>query len=60
MVTLLKVNEVSARVAMSRMTLFRRVKAGQFPPPLRVGKSIYWTDTAVEQWIADLSTEAVA
>lgn len=38
------------RLALSPRTLENMVKAGEFPPPVRVGKFVYWSEVAVRKW----------
>ena len=49
--TLFKKSEVCERLAMSLRTLEGMVKAGTFPPPVRMGKYVYWSDTAIATWM---------
>jgi predicted DNA-binding transcriptional regulator AlpA len=43
---------VSARVGgLSRSTLWRRVKGGDFPQPLRVGRRVMWRARDVADYI---------
>lgn len=39
-----------ARLNISARTLENMVKAGTFPPPVRVGKYVYWSEVAVRSW----------
>jgi predicted DNA-binding transcriptional regulator AlpA len=34
----------------SSRTLENMVKAGKFPPPVRLGKQVYWSEVAVQKW----------
>lgn len=54
--------EVRARTSLSRATIWRRVRAGEFPPPVRIGSSrIAWRESEVNAWIeAQMPTMAVA
>ena len=38
------------RLAISPRTLENMVKDGGFPPPVRMGKHVYWSETAVRKW----------
>lgn len=49
---LLKKSDVCDRLALSLRTLEGMVKAGTFPPPVRMGKHVLWSQTAVESWRA--------
>ena len=52
---LLKIAEVKERTALSEPTIWRRIRDGSFPKPVRLGpKSVAWPETEIDQWIADL------
>jgi predicted DNA-binding transcriptional regulator AlpA len=38
------------RLNISERTVENMVKAGAFPPPVRVGKHVYWSEVAVKKW----------
>ena len=47
--------EVERRVGLGRSALYRAMREGRFPEPLRVGpKSVRWLLSEVEKWIVDL------
>ena len=47
--------EVERRVGLGRSALYRAMREGRFPEPLRVGpKSVRWLLSEVEQWITGL------
>ena len=48
--SLLKKTEVCERLALSLRTLESMVKARTFPPPVRMGKHVYWSDVAITNW----------
>lgn len=49
---LLKGPEVTARTGLSRITLWRKSRDGEFPAPRRtVGRRIAWLEADVEAWI---------
>ncbi len=49
---ILRPREVIARTGLSRTTIWRRVRAGSFPPPLVLGEnSIGWTAQSIEDWL---------
>lgn len=52
---LLRVASVMEKVAMSRTELHRRINAGTFPKPLKLGaRSVAWTEASVDAWIQSL------
>jgi prophage regulatory protein len=51
---ILRLRDVLVTIGLSRPTLYRMVRAGTFPPQVRLGAaSVGWLRTEVEQWIAD-------
>lgn len=49
---MLRAPEVMARIGWSRVTLWRRVRAGAFPAPVELGSNmIGWLEEEVEEWI---------
>ena len=55
---LLRIADVIEMTSMSRSTLWRLVKTGQFPAPLKVGgpkgRAVRWLRVDIEEWIANL------
>jgi prophage regulatory protein len=41
---------VCQRLSISPRTLENMTKSGQFPPAVRVGKCVYWSEVAVRKW----------
>ena len=59
--TLLTVEEAIKLTRLSRCTLYRRIKEGKFPRPLRVGpRGVRFRSDDVEAWIESLPTNEVA
>ena len=55
--TFLNFNQVSERFGVSIKTLRRMMDAGDFPRPVRVGKSrIAWPEQQLVEWIASRAT----
>ena len=49
---ILRPKEVFERVKKSRVTLWRDVRAGTFPPPIQLGpNSIGWYEHEIEHWL---------
>ena len=49
---LLTVREVMERVRMSRSTLYRLMRLGRFPEPVRVGlKAVRWKSDEIDQFL---------
>ena len=48
---MLRPTEVMARTGLSRTTIWRRVRAGKFPPPVVLGEqSIGWPESIIDEW----------
>ncbi|MCT4609150.1 MAG: AlpA family phage regulatory protein [Pelagimonas sp.] len=57
--TLLDAPDVMALLGVSRATLYRFVKAGTFPAPLKITRNMArWHVDTVEQWIAEQVAKA--
>ena len=52
---IMRIPEVVKITGLSKATIWRRVKSGDFPAPLRLGnlnsRSIGWREGEVEKWI---------
>ena len=52
---MLRIPEVVEVTGLSRTTIWRRVKSGDFPPPVRLGslatRSVGWPESQVKQWL---------
>ncbi|WP_310610274.1 AlpA family phage regulatory protein [Limnohabitans sp.] len=49
------------RLGFSKATLYRLVKAGDFPPPIRIGERISaWPSDAVDQWLKAQDRRSIA
>ena len=59
-ITLLRMHEVLQRVPFSRTTLWRRVRANEYPAPVRLGgpdsRIIAWRLVDIEAWERSLTT----
>ena len=49
---LIDLKELSRLLTRSSESLLRDVKAGRIPRPVRIGKSVRWRRTEIEDWIA--------
>lgn len=49
---LLKRSQVAAMVGLERSAIYAKLRAHQFPQPIRLGpKSVRWIEEEVRQWI---------
>ncbi|MCY3677933.1 MAG: AlpA family phage regulatory protein [Gemmatimonadetes bacterium] len=57
---ILRPRAVCDRLSISRTTLWRKQKDGDFPPALRLGpNSIGWRESTIQEWL-DSRSEAAA
>ena len=50
---LLRRREVEARTGISRTTIYRLMREGKFPEPLKVSvKAVRWPESEIEDWMA--------
>jgi prophage regulatory protein len=51
--TLLRLPQVKARTGLSRSEVYRRIAAGDFPAPIKLGeRASAWAEHEVTAWIA--------
>lgn len=51
---LLRISSVCMLVGLSRAQIYRLVRSGEFPPPVRLGtKSVAWPTERLNAWIAE-------
>jgi predicted DNA-binding transcriptional regulator AlpA len=41
------------RVPVSRATIYRMIRAGEFPAPCKIGRGSFWSECALEKWTKD-------
>ena len=50
---LLRREEVETRCGISRTTIYRLMRCGQFPEPIKVGqRAVRWSASEIEGWLA--------
>lgn len=54
---LMTVNEVGSELSLGPSTIWRKVKDGSFPQPIKIGGSTRWHRSEVEEHIAKLTDE---
>lgn len=51
---LLRRQEVEERCQLSRSTLYRMMREGEFPEPIKVGaRAVRWPELEIEAWLSD-------
>lgn len=59
---LLKIHTVLERCAISRATLYREIKKGNFPEPVSLtgnGRAVAWRKEDIDQWIIERAPVAL-
>ena len=55
---LLRLKQVQEKVPVSKPEIYRRVKNGTFPQPVRLSQSVVaWVESEIDQWIAARMSE---
>jgi prophage regulatory protein len=49
---LLRASDVTRRLVISDATLWRLIQRGEFPKPIKFGRSSRWSERGVEAWLA--------
>ena len=51
---LLRREDVESLVGLSRSAIYRLMRAGQFPEPLKIGpRAVRWPASEIEAWLAE-------
>ncbi|HGE5059142.1 helix-turn-helix transcriptional regulator [Aeromonas caviae] len=57
-IRLLRIRDVTARVCMSKPTIYLKIKAGDFPKPVTIGpKAVAWVESEVNAWLLQRMNE---
>lgn len=52
---LLTIKQITAEIGISRSTIYRRIREGAFPKPVRIGpRATRWRESAIRVWVAGL------
>ncbi len=49
--------EVAKRFGVATLTIRRQSAAGKFPKPIRVGRQLRWSISAIEKWESEQSKQ---
>lgn len=55
---MLTIQEVAKALAVSVMTIYRMMRRGEFPRPLKIGKCSRWKQETVDAWLNEKEDEA--
>ena len=50
---LLRISAVTARTGLGKSAIYDGIKAGTFPPYLKLGRASAWPSSAIDAWIAE-------
>lgn len=54
----LRIEDVEVRIGRHRSSIYRMVKAGEFPEPIQLGaRSVAWRETEINAWIEKKAEE---
>lgn len=53
--TLLNVKDVAVMLNLGVSTVWRHVKNGDVPKPIKIGRSVRWHQSDIDDWLADKS-----
>lgn len=52
-------SEVIQRVSLCKASIYKRMKAGQFPRPISIGgRRVAWLETDIDNWITEQLSQA--
>ena len=52
--TIMRPAQVAERLGIHRVTLYKWIRSGHFPPPAQLGpNTVAWSADAVEAWVAE-------
>ena len=57
---MLTIQEVAKVLAVSVMTIYRMMRRGEFPRPLKIGKCSRWKRETVDAWLNEKEDDAEA
>lgn len=55
---LIRLPEVMDTVGLKRATIYKRIKAGEFPAPIKSGRASCWSDLDVQEWVRKQQQQA--
>ena len=58
MSNMIRMNELSKRLSVSKSTLYLWIKKGLFPSPIKVGENtVVWSEEQIQDWLLNKSKE---
>ncbi len=57
--TILRLNAVKARTALSRSSIYKLISEKRFPAAVRLGsRAVGWLESEIEEWLSNRVTES--
>jgi prophage regulatory protein len=53
----LTVKQVIARTGLSRSTIWRLVRKGDLPSPIKIGRSVRWRESDLDKWEEEIAQQ---
>ena len=51
--SILRLKDLRQRIKLSRSTIYAKISAGDFPPPITLGpRAVGWLESEIQTWIA--------
>jgi len=51
----LRIGDLLKRLPISRATIYRMIKHGKLPKPIKLGSSSVWIESEINAWIGNLA-----
>lgn len=58
-VRLIRMPEVVQRIGLSRPTVYRLIQRGEFPSPVRRGRTSAWLSTEIDNYLAQIVQQRI-
>jgi len=49
--TLIRIKAVMVRTGIGRTSIYKRIKEGTFPAPVKIGNSSAWAESEIDKWV---------
>ena len=59
--SILRLKDLQRRIPLSRSTIYAKISAGEFPPPITLGpRAVGWLSADIDKWIENRSNLRLA
>ena len=52
---LLTYEQIGERLGMNRVTIWKLIRKGEFPKPLKIGRAVRFRESEIQQWIEQIA-----